>query len=69
MYRCHFTHGGHIVAGLDLEAGTLAEAISEAELGFAKQLNVERLGGFEIWKGSCLLHVMLNRSTSAGPPA
>jgi hypothetical protein len=57
MYRCHFTHGGHVIAGIDLSAGTLAEAISEAQLGFAEQSDVGWLGGFEIWEGSSLLQV------------
>ena len=63
MYRCHFTHDGHIIAGIDLVAGTLEDAISEAPRGFAEHSHLEWLGGFEIWKGSCLLHV-----TPGGPP-
>jgi hypothetical protein len=61
MYRCHFTHAGHIVAGVDLEARSLAEAIWEAKLGFEEQSIVGWRGGFEIWKGSRLLHVTPDR--------
>jgi hypothetical protein len=61
MYRCHFTHAGHIVAGTNLEARSLAGAIWEARLGFEEQVMVGWLGGFEIWRGSCLLHVTPDR--------
>jgi hypothetical protein len=60
MYRCHFTYAGHIVAGVDLEARSLAGAIWEAKLGFKEQSIVGWRGGFEIWS-SCLLHVTPDR--------
>jgi hypothetical protein len=64
MYRCRFTCGGHVVAGIDLEAGTLEEAVLEAQRGFAERFHDEPHGGFEIWSGPHLLHVTLERPAS-----
>jgi hypothetical protein len=69
MLRSHFTYGGHGIAGVDLEAATLIEAISEAGRGFPAQSNGEWLGGFEIWMGACLLHVTSEPPVSAQPQA
>jgi hypothetical protein len=63
MFRSHFTYGGHVIAGIDLKACTLEDAIKEAQRGFAEHSNVGWLGGFEIWKGFYLLHVTPDRPT------
>jgi hypothetical protein len=56
MYRCHFTYNGRIVAGEDLLAGSLEEAIREGKSKLAGPSDTEPTNGFEIWNGVQLLH-------------
>jgi hypothetical protein len=58
MFRCHFTHQGHVVAGEDLLATTLNEAINEAQVMLATMaaLKPNYPTGFEIWMLSNLLY-------------
>jgi hypothetical protein len=57
MYRCHFTWNGRVVAGDDLDAVALDEAIREARNKFAERTPVESLDGFEIWFAASLLYM------------
>ncbi len=56
MYRCHFTFGGHIVAGEDLLATTLDQAIAEAQAMLVEKPAVDHPTGFEIWIRSTLVY-------------
>jgi hypothetical protein len=58
MYRCHFTHCGRVVAGENLLASTLDEAIEEARAVLATKaaLDVDCPTGFEIWVLSDLIY-------------
>jgi hypothetical protein len=56
MYRCHFTRNKRIVAGENLRATTLREAIEEAEKMLAVQSGTDRAEGFEIWDCAKLLY-------------
>jgi hypothetical protein len=62
MYRCHFTQRNHIVAGENLRATTLVEAIEEAEKIFAARRQTDGVDGFEIWTGTNLLYSSLRQS-------
>jgi hypothetical protein len=61
MYRCHFTQRNRIVAGEDLWATTLVEAIEEAEKIFAARRQADGVDGFEIWAGTNLLYSSLGQ--------
>jgi hypothetical protein len=56
MYRCHFTCKGRIVAGADLSASALEQAIHEAQTMLAEGTRAGAIDGFEIWQGAYLLH-------------
>ena len=58
MYRCHFTCNGRVVAGGDLGASTLADAVQEAELDCGSRVRWLRSMA-SIWYGSQLLHVFI----------
>jgi hypothetical protein len=55
MYRSHFTNNGHIVAGRDLGALDLDEAISEATKLLSENGQSEGWEGLEIWAGATLV--------------
>ncbi len=56
MYRCHLTKRGRIVYGENLNATTLVEAVTEAELLMAERSHADEPDGFEIWDGPSLLY-------------
>jgi hypothetical protein len=55
MYRCHFTMRGSVVAGCDLVAGGLEDAIREAQMLLEKMEATESTG-FEIWMLATLVY-------------
>ena len=55
MYRCHLTQHGRIVAGVDLEAKTLEDAILAGRELFSLQHAENGWQGFEIWQGNAFL--------------
>jgi hypothetical protein len=60
MYRCHFTRNGRIVAGDELDADALEEAIQEAWSKLTGRGRAESVDGFEIWQGAQLLHASIH---------
>jgi hypothetical protein len=58
MFRCHFTQGGRIVQGADLDALTLEDAITESQRLLADKPLKDALDGFEIWCRAQLLHTI-----------
>ena len=66
MYRCHFTRQKRIVAGENLRAMTLRDAIEEAEAMLALRPGADQISGFEIWDRATLLYTSpANRETPA----
>jgi hypothetical protein len=55
MYRSHFTNDGHIVAGRDLSALDLDDAITEATKLLSEKGQSEGWEGVEIWTGATLV--------------
>jgi hypothetical protein len=55
MYRCHFTMRGSVVAGYDLTAGGLEDAIGEAQM-LLEKMEVGVSTGFEIWMLATLVY-------------
>jgi hypothetical protein len=55
MYRSHFTNNGRIVAGRDLGALDLDEAITEATKLLSENGPSEGWEGLEIWTGTTLV--------------
>jgi hypothetical protein len=56
MFRCHFTRRNRIVAGENLQAMTLQQAIDEAEEMLGSQPGADCPDGFEIWDCAKLLY-------------
>lgn len=69
MYRCHFTYNGRIVAGDDLVAHDLDDAVQEAEVRLSIRAQAAEIDGFEIWRGSELLHAFTDPSAAPRPAA
>jgi hypothetical protein len=63
MFRCHFTQMSRIVAGENLRATTLPDAMEEAADMYASKHQTDQVDGFEIWDGAKLLYI------SVGQPA
>ena len=55
MYRCYFTRKGKIVAGENLEAGSLHDAIEQGRRMLAERATTEVVDGIEIWQDTLLL--------------
>jgi hypothetical protein len=58
MFRCHFTQGGRIVQGADLDSLTLEDAIAESQRLLAEKSLKDALDGLEIWCRARLLHTI-----------
>jgi hypothetical protein len=51
IYRCYVVKSGRIIAGEDIDAATLGEAIAAGFKMIAERADAHLIDGFEIWQG------------------